>query len=207
MNRNTLIAHTDSEKVFIALTKMEYDSKETEYTVTVMTNPSYGSDYEDYTMICKSFHKAWEAFKDEYTKHNEILELHIDSFEETERAAIAYGNGTIIELKDAYECGWMIELQTVYSFKDKDGEYRNTSYDEYSHIADAIAEIKKKANEYEIPNVYIDPYYADDQTVAEIDRKHDEYIRQEMYRDACNLEWYCNDSSLMRRYERTYGEE
>ena len=206
MNKNTLIAHTDSETVFISLTKMEYDDgRESEYTVTVMTNPSYGSTYEDYTMTCKSFYKAWETFKDEYVKHD-IGGIYFDDFDATENVGIAWGNRMIIELRNAMECGWSVQMQCGYAIF-KGDEIIHSSYDEYSHLADAIEELKKKAAEYKLSNCFISPYYTDPDNLKEIDKRHDNYIRQTMYRDACELEWYCNDSSLMRRYERIYCDE
>ena len=129
-----------------------------------------------------------------------------DDFEETQSAAIAWRNGIIMELRSAYECGWSLETNTEF-FEEKNGKLTNYDYAEYSHITDAMEVLRKKADEYGIENILINPYYNDEANLTEIDRRHDEYARQEFYRDACNLEWQCGDSSLMRRYERIYGDE
>ena len=206
MNKNTLIAHTDAETTFISLSKMDYDDdRKTEYTVTVITNPNYGYDSDDFTLTCKSFRKAWDKFKD-MIAHHDIGGLYLDDFDEIGSVAIAWANGTILDLQRVYECGWSLEKHSRY-YETVNGEERNYSYDEYSHLADAIKALKEKAEAYKMQNIHIAPYYEDEQTIAEIDRKHDSYIREEMYRDACLLETYNNDSSLMRRYEKTYCEE
>ena len=194
---NTL-AYSDDTKKFVSFTSMTYEDNSTEYTVEVMTNPSYDSNIDDYKITYKSFWSAFEHFK-KVCATEPVGAIYVNDISGV--VAIAKGDNIIITVENAYECGWAV---TMVNGQNDNVEH---NYDEYSHLEGAIKRFKTLAKAFSIDTVIVSPICMNVDRIEKIDEGFDKWRDEEEYHLACDLDFYCNDSSAMERYERKHAEE